>query len=559
MNKDYSDNQLKEILKGKFKDEYLSPPVGAWNSIEGKLSTSIRTRKPLFFWLFPLSVLFTIGGGIALKTFWITDNTNSKKSKNTEWRQEMAVQKEITSTESNPNSEKKEKTESNSIFSKKNKVIGENQPQKYKSNLVQNEVKVNTEKSSFLLKSKNEKVRKIDNETQSNKPASDISAVKGHTLNKTKTEKFTSESTKFNLNVASSGPKRADANKTLIEQISSHKEKEITKVGASKIELDANTITNGISSDKTELQIKSSIPKESNTLNTTENEKDLKFPIKLEESEILIEKNKVDNIELVELDNGDKEAPIIPLKSSNIKNKFRFDFYLGKGKSFRRTTIGSTKPESTTLLLADKIARMNNTAMGFNVLYQLSPYFGIRTGFALGTDRFRTRLFTVKIANTDLDKELGIASADGLSKSNGFESNGLTANEIDSSTYQMRIFHRQGYLSIPFAFMVNTKKQPGKFYYYATTGVDFRVKGKGRNVLIIKDSEATRSIAISRFSDEKRIHGNWNFGLGLAYPFKANFDLFMELNYTTVLTNGPANSYLNTKTNNFQFLIGLRF
>jgi hypothetical protein len=598
MKEENSDNQLKDIFKSKFADEYLAPPKDAWSNIQGQMTKPGRVIKPLYYWLIPVGLLFIIGGGIAVNSIFSTEKAQNK-----------SAQTQINSEENSDS-----KNEEDSFGNKEGKEsdkdliapvafdsLNEKVVSSVDKNLISQDNSENALDKKVVSKdkvSKEKNVRSITSNAEftTESKTSNKSLTNNKSGNKLESKsKIESNKSKENSNTAVTDDEVSANLKAVTKRIvnSESNEQSVTNSEKNKVrENQAETIDGKEKtnlSNSTELGAKSTNAEMDKPKNTQQN--DVTSVSKPNNSE---SQNKIDTI--VSQKEKTKETSVDKPKESaksNIeeeiagttgeeknnqevvkpkvtesnvllnsvapRNNLRYDFYMGAGKSIRNSTIYNTGETDSTLLLATNKMNMNNTVMGFNVRYQITPYFAMRSGIAVGGDRLKTQQFSVTLANTSLDQNIKIATSNGILQTTGIPSDNLNANSTDSSTFDMQIFHRQGYITIPISFVVNTKIQPGKLYYYGSTGFDFMAKGKGRNLLIVADGEETRNISLSRLTDVNKLYTNWNIAFGLAYPFQSRFDLFTEINYSLDISKRLKSSYLTTNSAYIQVLIGLRF
>jgi hypothetical protein len=597
MKEENSDNQLKDLFKDKFANEHLAPPKGAWSNIQGKMATPGRIRKPLYYWLIPVGLLFVIGGGIAVNSIFSTEKVQTSKFITEEIEDEKSINEEknnitdneiegddnesvIASTktdsllnefnveEENSNSQAQRQTEMKTVTafnnnSAKPKTLSSaNQSQtiakKEKSTSYTSASQVNSATAGTKKTINQNELNKVEEVSKEVNTINEIlKKEQGQTTNPTsvaESSKKTFAEEKLNSTSEKQDKVSENTSKPVVSDIGKIAESNVSKPKADNS--DKTTISNS-QNNAEETKAKNVInePKSAKIAESKESKaKELKKP----EKEI-VAANSEEKKEDAETPKPEVVESNILIHSAPPRNNLRYDFYMGTGKSPRRSTFYDANADNPAVMLADKSVNMNNAVMGFNVRYQITPYFAMRSGIAVGSDRYQSNSFSVKLANTDLTENFKIATVDGVLQTTGLVFNNLAPNGTDSSNYDMNILHRQGYLTIPISFVVNTKIQPGKLYYYGSTGFDFMAKGKGRNILTVVDGETSRKISLARISDVNRIYTNWNLSLGLAFPFQSRFDIFTELNYSLDVSKRLKSSYLNTNSSHIQLLIGMRF
>lgn len=514
MKENHSDRHLQELLQNKFSDEYLAPPAEAWTNIEKSLIVSGKRRKPFFFFWILTGLLLLIGGS----TYYVW-NSKNKDDQSLAKNEEFRVEKRKNSQPSSNLTKMVEHKSSSEANQKKSNVTS--------------------------------KGKKTDREVLDSRTNQTLASQNNHKRNNT--------NGKFN-------PTRASHSKTAQRN---PQKKEATNVFQPTSRLAFSTGTKGEKSEPNTPSKSSEFPKKTDERDgnvekiaqkveaeaekpPVENKPTL--PVSEKDSDSLLVHSPANEPDTTSPGVDDIELPSPP-KSKN-ENKWEYDVFLGFGKNSRRNTNLGT---SNSIVLSDKILRYKNRTIGMNFRYQMYPHIGFRTGFAFGSNRFTTRLFPVSIANDKLNQNLEIGTSDGVMRTSGLSSNGINANGTDTSTYLMRVIHRSGYLSVPVSVYFNTTKKPKQPYLYASTGFDFTLRGRERNLLVVRSESLDRNISLSRNRKQSGLATNWHANLGVAFPITQRTSFFTEINYAYNLSNGLKNNYIKTRYSYFQWVLGLRF
>ncbi|MFA7274703.1 MAG: hypothetical protein WC044_12615 [Crocinitomicaceae bacterium] len=548
MKKEYSDNDLRVLFKEKFSEEFKAPPVGAWGNIQTQLATSNRKIKLLYFWLIPIGMLL-IGGVYFL----------SKSAPNSEV---VAANEETTLDENavppsmehadqtkkiSPTSNKKNENstiENSASLTENGKVMPVKSAEKrtftntQRSNLNQS---ASLQSKSAVRKNRSTNANQTKNTVQSSYvPEEETRPVVGSRA--IKTVRSENNGTKENIVLSLNQPTETLSSTNAPLSTTSQDKSESIKKDEKVAETTAKPVLNTIEGDtvKTNTNTESTVNPVSNVLAFSDSIKNPTLPPNADSSAV----------------NTEKYTNTLPLITDYSLKRFRFDYYVGLGRSPRANKILTN---DAALILTDNIVRLKNRMIGMNIRYQMTPHIGVRSGVVFGVNRYRTRLFPVAIANDQLNQNVEIATADGLMRATGLESNALSSNNVDTSTYLMRVFHRSSYLSVPVSLYFNSTMKPKKMYFYGMSGFDFSIKGRERSLLIVRSDVNERSIALERLNNKKHVATNWHASVGLSYPFSNTFEIFGEFNYALNISNRLKNNYLNTKYSYFQLMFGIRF
>ena len=229
--------------------------------------------------------------------------------------------------------------------------------------------------------------------------------------------------------------------------------------------------------------------------------------------------------------------------------------YAGAGRN-NRTYSGILGSNSNTYII-DRKLQLRNTNFGLDYNYQFAPFASVRIGINKGTNRYTTRLFPIRIANTALNDELEISSPSGELKSAPLDLADQASQISDSTVFLMRIIHRSQYISIPLSVRFNTINAKGP-QLYGYTGFDFVFRGKDQNTLIVKKSQIERSFSTSNVRDARGFYPGWHLGLGIASNPIRRLQVYGEFNYSQIFGNYYTGKVISIRSNNMQLNAGLR-
>ncbi|MDH4471638.1 MAG: hypothetical protein QE487_03470 [Fluviicola sp.] len=231
------------------------------------------------------------------------------------------------------------------------------------------------------------------------------------------------------------------------------------------------------------------------------------------------------------------------------------DVYAGVGRN-NRTYSGIVESDSKAFII-DRTLRLSNRNFGFDYNYQFLPFASVRIGLNMGTNRYTTRLFPVRIANTSLNDELEISSPSGELKSAPLDLADQASPISDTTTFLMRIVHRSNYFSVPLSIRFNTTNTKGP-QLYGYTGFDFMFRGNDQNTLIVRKSFTERSFSTSKPREARGFYPGWHLGLGVSSNPKRKLQLYGEFNYAQVFGNYYTGKVISIRSNNVQLNAGLR-
>jgi hypothetical protein len=231
------------------------------------------------------------------------------------------------------------------------------------------------------------------------------------------------------------------------------------------------------------------------------------------------------------------------------------DVYTGVGRN-NRTYTGIVESSSKAFII-DRTLHLRNRNFGVDYNYQFSPFASVRIGLNMGTNRYTTRLFPVRIANTSLNDELEISSPSGELKSAPLDLADQASPISDTTTFLMRIVHRSHYFSVPLSIRFNTANTKGP-QLYGYTGFDFTFRGKDQNTLIVRKSFTERSFSTSKPRETRGFYPGWHLGLGVSSNPKRKLQLYGEFNYAQVFGNYYTGKIISIRSNNVQLNVGLR-
>lgn len=253
----------------------------------------------------------------------------------------------------------------------------------------------------------------------------------------------------------------------------------------------------------------------------------------------------------------DSVKPIPPLlpPSKSFDGYSFMTFYIGAGRN-HRTYSGIVESNSNAFII-DRTLLLKNTNFGMDYNYQFLPFASARIGLNTGSNRYITRLFPIRIANTDLNNELEISSPSGDLKSAPLELDDQASSISDTTTFLMRIVHRSRYFSVPLSIRFNTTNEKGpQLYGYA--GFDFVFRGNDKNTLIVRKSQFERSYSTSNPRGARGFYSGWHLGVGLASNNSRRFQFFSEFNYSQVIGNYYSGKIISIRSSNVQLNVGLR-
>lgn len=231
------------------------------------------------------------------------------------------------------------------------------------------------------------------------------------------------------------------------------------------------------------------------------------------------------------------------------------DMYAGAGRN-NRTYSGIVESNSKAFII-DRTLRLKNSNFGFDYNYQFLPFASAGIGINMGTNRYTTRLFPVRIANTSLNDELEISSPSGELKSAPLDLADQASQFSDTTTFLMRIVHRSHYFSVPLSIRFNTTNTKGP-QLYGYTGFDFLFRGKDKNTLIVRKSFTERSFSTSKPRETRGFYPGWHLGLGVSSNPKRKLQVYGEFNYSQVFGNYYTGKVISIRSNNVQLNVGLR-
>ena len=231
------------------------------------------------------------------------------------------------------------------------------------------------------------------------------------------------------------------------------------------------------------------------------------------------------------------------------------DIYAGVGRN-NRTYSGIVESSSKAFII-DRTLRLRNSNFGFDYNYQFLSFASVRIGLNHGTNRYTTRLFPVRIANTALNDELEISSPSGELKSAPLDLADQASQISDTTTFLMRIVHRSQYFSVPLSIRFNTANTKGP-QLYGYTGFDFLFRGKDRNTLIVRKSFTERSFSTSKPRETRGFYPGWHLGLGISSNPKRRLQVYGEFNYAQVFGNYYTGKVISIRSSNAQLNVGLR-
>ena len=231
------------------------------------------------------------------------------------------------------------------------------------------------------------------------------------------------------------------------------------------------------------------------------------------------------------------------------------DIYAGVGRN-NRTYSGIVETNSKAFII-DRTIPLRNRNFGLDYNYQFLPFASFRIGINHGTNRYTTRLFPIRIANTSLNDELEISSPSGELKSAPLDLADQASPISDTTTFLMRIVHRSQYISIPLSIRFNTANLHGP-QVYGYTGFDFVFRGKDQNTLIVRKSFTERSFSTSKPRSARGFYSGWHLGLGISSNPVRKLQVYGEFNYSQVFGNYYTGKVISIRSNNVQMNVGLR-
>lgn len=255
-------------------------------------------------------------------------------------------------------------------------------------------------------------------------------------------------------------------------------------------------------------------------------------------------------------------ASSIPLQKSNLRFPRRFvpysfiDIYAGPGRNSR--DYSGVIETSKKALLIDRTLQFKNKNIGLDYNLQFCRFASFRVGLNMGTNRYTTRLFTVRIANVSLNDELDISSPSGDLKSAPLDLEDQASPIFDTTTFLMRIIHRSSYFSVPLSIRFNTTNIRGP-QLYAYSGIDFNFRGTDKNTLIVRKSQVERTFSTSKPNNAQLFYPGWHLGLGIASNPIRRLQVYGEFNYSTLFSDYYKGKIVSIQSSNYQINLGLRF
>lgn len=231
------------------------------------------------------------------------------------------------------------------------------------------------------------------------------------------------------------------------------------------------------------------------------------------------------------------------------------DIYAGVGRN-NRTYSGIVETNSKAFII-DRTIPLRNRNFGLDYNYQFLSFASFRIGINHGTNRYTTRRFPIRIANTALNDELEISSPSGELKSAPLDLADQASPFSDTTTFLMRIVHRSHYISIPLSIRFNTPNIRGP-QVYGYTGFDFVFRGKDQNTLIVRKSFTERSFSTSKPRSARGFYPGWHLGLGISSNPVRKLQVYGEFNYSQVFGNYYTGKIISIRSNNVQLNVGLR-
>ncbi len=231
------------------------------------------------------------------------------------------------------------------------------------------------------------------------------------------------------------------------------------------------------------------------------------------------------------------------------------DIYAGAGRN-NRTYTGIVESTSKAFII-DRTLRLKNRNFGVDYNYQFLPFASARIGINMGSNRYTTRLFPIRIANTSLNDELEISSPSGELKSAPLNLADQASQISDTTTFLMRIVHRSHYFSVPLSIRFNTTNLKGP-QLYGFTGLDFLFRGKDHNTLIVRKSFTERSFGTSKPRETRGFYPGWHLGLGMSSNPKRRLQVYGEFNYSQVFGDYYTGKVISIRSSNAQLNVGLR-
>ncbi|MES2557033.1 MAG: hypothetical protein V4604_12835 [Bacteroidota bacterium] len=229
--------------------------------------------------------------------------------------------------------------------------------------------------------------------------------------------------------------------------------------------------------------------------------------------------------------------------------------YAGAGRN-NRNYSGIVESNSHAFII-DRTLKLKNRNFGLDYNCQFLPFASVRIGINMGSNRYTTRLFPVRIANTNLNDELDISSPSGELRTAPLDLADQASPFSDTTTFLMRIIHRSGYISVPLSIRFNTTNAVGP-QVYGYTGFDFMFRGKDQNTLIVRKSQTERSFSTSKPRESRGFYPGWHLGLGIATNPVRQLQLYGEFNYSQVFGNYYTGKVITIRSNNVQLNVGLR-
>jgi hypothetical protein len=258
----------------------------------------------------------------------------------------------------------------------------------------------------------------------------------------------------------------------------------------------------------------------------------------------------------------DHTAFSIPLVKTNLRYPRKFvpysfiDFYAGRGRNSRN--YSGEIETSKKALLVDRTLQFKNNNIGIDYNMQFCRFASFRVGYNMGTNRYTTRLFPIRIANVSLNDELDISSPSGDLKSAPLELDDQASPISDTTTFLMRIIHRSSYYSVPLSIRFNTTNIRGP-QAYIYSGIDLNFRGTDKNTLVVRRSQIERIFTTSKPSNAQTLYPGWHLGLGLATNPIRRLQVYGEFHYSTLFSDYYKGKIISIQSSNYQINLGLRF
>lgn len=207
--------------------------------------------------------------------------------------------------------------------------------------------------------------------------------------------------------------------------------------------------------------------------------------------------------------------------------------------------------------LVDRDVNMRYRSLGVSYQNQFKPSWAWSVGLLTHRNRFITRLFPIKIANENLDDALVFNSSSGELKSNELNLSEFANTNQDTTVFLGRIIHRSAFLSIPVSLRWNTNNSD-KLNFYVQTGIQFNIKMRERNTIILRNTAFERSFDTQRLVNRQILAPSGVISLGICSPLKKRIQWFGELNYAQYLGNYHQGNNITITSRNLYLSFGLR-